>query len=73
MTSTLSPDNVQKTGVWSVGQPGFPIVAAEPSRSSAFEERPGHGADPEFLFGDDVAGGFCLAGLTRFCADPVSL
>jgi hypothetical protein len=25
----VSPDNVEKTGVWSIGQPGFLVVAAE--------------------------------------------
>jgi hypothetical protein len=25
----VSPENAEKTGVWSVGQPGFPVVAAE--------------------------------------------
>ncbi len=29
--------------------------------------------DEGFVCGDDVARGFCLAGLTRLCADLVSL
>jgi hypothetical protein len=41
------PHNVHETGVSAGGQLGIPRVAAEPSRSSKLEERPGHGARSE--------------------------
>jgi hypothetical protein len=31
----VSPDNVEKTGVWSIEKPGFPVVAAEAEQSRA--------------------------------------
>jgi hypothetical protein len=48
-------------------------MAAETGKSRELEERPGLGPDPRFLWCDDMAGEFCAAGATRFCADFVSL
>jgi hypothetical protein len=49
-----------------------PIVAAEAKQVERTGRNTCSRAESEFLCGDDVAGGVCLTGLTRFCADPVS-
>jgi hypothetical protein len=39
---------LRRTGVWSIGQPGFPSWPAEAEQVEQLEERPGHGPDPRF-------------------------
>jgi hypothetical protein len=64
--------NVHETGVSPGGQSGSAIVAAEAQQVERTRRKTCSRAESEFLCGDDVAGGFCPAGLTRFCADLVS-
>jgi hypothetical protein len=69
---SFSPDNVHETGVSLQRTLRITVVAAEAKQVERSRRNTCTRAESEFLCGDDVAGGCCSTGLTRFCADLVS-